>query len=670
MKLGPLLFACFSSLFLLAGPGSSQGLSPEVLRRPPRPCTSPPPIDSANDGRLWPKGTVPYVFDAKVTPGQKSAMRAAMKEWENVAPVKFIPRTNQKNYIFIKNDPGNWSYVGMIGGRQDIGIYNWNYKFIMAHELCHALGFIHEQSRPDRDNYIQINWTNINPSAIDNFSIDKNALVFCPYDFDSVMHYPRMISDKSLVVDPKKPAIIIKSPYDRIWDNRIGQETHLSKGDILGMRIAYGHMDQPPSPYGFSGTTSNYVPTFHTNGEFALLGNSSFGVTARNLMGGTTGILFLSLDKASLSLPGAKVYVNLAHGFGIPIWASGSFGTPGAGVSSVKIPLPNQPWLSETKIFMQGFFFEGGFKLGYTFGIWSTLQSFVNRNVTAVYDHARYQAAFKGATSTQADQIGKTIWAANHPPGFVYVKTQQFKCGGQSNWMIIVKHYLTGIKFVLIPGGSFRMGDINGMGDPDEKPVHWVHLEPFLIAQTEITQGQFYAVMGKKPWAGKTHTQQNCPTCAANYIDWYDASKFCAKMGCRLPSESEWEYACRAGTQTAYYYGSNSSTNLGNYAWFLGSCSNQSYPHKVGLKLPNAFGLYDMHGNVWEWCLDGWHGDYKGALTNGWAWEKGSSSHRVIRGGCWNYKPRNCRSAYRGGLTPGRRFHDLGFRPARSLSWP
>ena len=134
----------------------------------------------------------------------------------------------------------------------------------------------------------------------------------------------------------------------------------------------------------------------------------------------------------------------------------------------------------------------------------------------------------------------------------------------------------------------------------------------------------------------------------------------------RLPSESEWEYACRAGTTTAYSFGDDESL-LGDYAWYLDNAgkAGERYAHPVGQKLPNAWGLYDMHGNVWEWCEDPWHDNYDGAPTDGSVWPTGGRSRdRVLRGGSWGGNARHCRSAPRNGHWSEHRNDPNGFRVA------
>ena len=213
-----------------------------------------------------------------------------------------------------------------------------------------------------------------------------------------------------------------------------------------------------------------------------------------------------------------------------------------------------------------------------------------------------------------------------------------------------------GMKFMKIPGGSFQMGSNNG--DSDEKPVHRVTVSSFYMLSTEVTQRMWKEVMGNNPsnWKG-----DNLPV---EKVSWNDCQKFVSKLNSmypghnyRLPTESEWEYACRAGTSTKYYSG-NSSSDLGRVGWYDDNSGSKT--HSVGQKGSNSWGLYDMHGNVWEWCQD-WKGDYpSGSVTD----PKGpsSGSYRVLRGGSWYVLARYCRSAYRNWVNPDVRGGNVGFR--------
>ncbi|MFM7921494.1 MAG: formylglycine-generating enzyme family protein, partial [Planctomycetaceae bacterium] len=174
-----------------------------------------------------------------------------------------------------------------------------------------------------------------------------------------------------------------------------------------------------------------------------------------------------------------------------------------------------------------------------------------------------------------------------------------------------------GMKLLLIPAGTFTMGSPASEKDRfDDETQHQVTLtKPFYMGRTEVTQGQWKKVMGMEPWKGKEYVREG-DDYPAVYVSWDDAVEFCKKLSAmegkvyRLPTEAEWEYACRGGTKTAFSFG-NDEAELGKYAWFDGNTwdINEKYAHRVAQKLPNPFGLYDMHGNVYEWCSD-WYGDY------------------------------------------------------------
>jgi formylglycine-generating enzyme required for sulfatase activity len=166
-------------------------------------------------------------------------------------------------------------------------------------------------------------------------------------------------------------------------------------------------------------------------------------------------------------------------------------------------------------------------------------------------------------------------------------------------------------------------------------------------------------------WADRQYNQPKQPVVG---VSWYDAKKFAEWAGLQLPSESQWEYACRAGTTTRYFTG-DSQADLDQAGWYAGNSGDKLHP--VGGKEPNAFGLYDMHGNVWEWCEDQWHESYEGAPKDGSAWvdrEKGAD--RVFRGGAWCIIAVICRSAYRDWDRPDNRDDGLGFRLVRLPGQP
>jgi len=219
-----------------------------------------------------------------------------------------------------------------------------------------------------------------------------------------------------------------------------------------------------------------------------------------------------------------------------------------------------------------------------------------------------------------------------------------------------------GMQLKLIPAGEFLMGaaaDENDR-DADEGPQHRVLItKPFYMGLTEVTQGQWIAVMDTMPWKGKP-TVQAGNDYPAVYVSWDDAVEFCTKLSMRdgqtyrLPTEAEWEYACRGGTTTAYSFGNN-ATNLSDYAWWQGDSSNGStkaerYAHQVGTKKANPFGLYDMHGNLWEWRADVYAPTayrYRRSITVDPLLSSGLE-YRVLRGGSWVNDFGHARSANRG----------------------
>jgi formylglycine-generating enzyme required for sulfatase activity len=235
------------------------------------------------------------------------------------------------------------------------------------------------------------------------------------------------------------------------------------------------------------------------------------------------------------------------------------------------------------------------------------------------------------------------------------------------------------MELVKIEPGNFRMGSpaSEAERDNDEGPEHQVTIRHgFWMGKYEVTQGQYQAVMGNNPSSFKGST--NLPV---ENVSWVDAANFCGKLTeqeraagrvasnqvYRLPAEAEWEYACRAGSTSRFGYGDDPGyIKLGQYAWFGDNAGRQTHP--VGGKSPNAWGLYDLHGNVYEWCLDR-HGVYPGGSVDD---PKGpdSGSFRVIRGGSWNNNARNCRSANRNNNDPTNRNNNLGFRVALAPAQP
>ncbi len=228
------------------------------------------------------------------------------------------------------------------------------------------------------------------------------------------------------------------------------------------------------------------------------------------------------------------------------------------------------------------------------------------------------------------------------------------------------------LELVKIPAGQFLMGspDSEEGHDGNEGPQHSVMVPEFWLGKYPVTQAQYQAITGKSP----SRFSENGSNRPVEQVSWYDALAFCEKLSqqtgrtYRMPSEAEWEYACRAGTTTPFHFGPTLTTDLANYD------GRESYVNepkglyreqttKVGSFSPNVFGLYDMHGNVVEWCADHWHGNYAGAPTDGSAWlSDGETASRVLRSGSWGFYPWFCRSADRKDRWPGYGSITVGFR--------
>lgn len=235
---------------------------------------------------------------------------------------------------------------------------------------------------------------------------------------------------------------------------------------------------------------------------------------------------------------------------------------------------------------------------------------------------------------------------------------------------------------VFIPNGTFQMGSPNteqGRGN-DEAPQRRVTVASFCMGKYAVTQAQWEAVAAL-PQINLSLNPNPSGFKAANRpvenVSWNEAMEFCARLAkktgraYRLPSEAEWEYACRAGTRTPFYFGETITTDLVNYNGnsTYGNAPKGIYRQQttdVGSFPPNAFGLYDMHGNVWEWSADAWHENYQGAPSDGRVWE-GGSNIRMHRGGSWSRNPQDCRCAFRVRLGVDDRYVSIGFRVAVAL---
>jgi formylglycine-generating enzyme required for sulfatase activity len=224
------------------------------------------------------------------------------------------------------------------------------------------------------------------------------------------------------------------------------------------------------------------------------------------------------------------------------------------------------------------------------------------------------------------------------------------------------------LTLMLIPAGEFMMGAPQDEPDSrdNERPQHLVKMPQFLMGRYPVTQAQWRVVAGYdrvKTDLKSSPSRFKGDDLPVEQVNWHQATEFCQRLSIKtqknyhLPSEAQWEYACRAETTTAYHFGDQLTTELANYERSVGQTT------AVGTYPANRWGLFDMHGNVWEWCQDHWHDNYEGAPSDGSAFvEGGDSKYRVHRGGSWYFNPRSSSSTYRFFNEPGRDLNDFGLR--------
>ena len=214
------------------------------------------------------------------------------------------------------------------------------------------------------------------------------------------------------------------------------------------------------------------------------------------------------------------------------------------------------------------------------------------------------------------------------------------------------------IGMVFVAGGTFQMG--SNSGESDEKPIHTVTVSSFFMDKTEVTQAQYKKVMGRNP-SGFS----GCDDCPVEKVSWHDAVAYANKVGKRLPTEAEWEYAARGGNKSKGYKYSGSN-NLDAVGWYNSNSRpdilSDSKTHPVAQKQPNELGLYDMSGNVWEWCSDLYGSDYYSGSPQNDPQGPNSGTRRVLRGGDWRGLDDYCRVAYRSRSNPGSGSSRRGFR--------
>ncbi len=291
------------------------------------------------------------------------------------------------------------------------------------------------------------------------------------------------------------------------------------------------------------------------------------------------------------------------------------------------------------------------------------------QNPSHVYaDAGNYNVSLEVSTPADSNTALELNFITVAPPAAGYVETVMLPGN-------------VPLEMVWVPAGTFTMGslDTEQQRGSDEGPAHLVALDGYWMGKYEVTQAQWKAVMGgsNPSWfqGGQGMLPVGADTDArpVDTVSWNNAQSFILALNTatgavfRLPSEAEWEYACRAGNHVPaarFYWGDDLIyADIGNYAWYLNNSVIES--HDAGQKTANAFGLYDMSGNVWEWCQDWYHSSYAGAPTDGSAWESPAGLARVIRGGGWSDAGNYCRSACRDSLNPLFSYSHLGFRLAK-----
>jgi formylglycine-generating enzyme required for sulfatase activity len=271
-----------------------------------------------------------------------------------------------------------------------------------------------------------------------------------------------------------------------------------------------------------------------------------------------------------------------------------------------------------------------------------------------ISDLVGWDAATPEARRAAAVEIGTRL------PEFVLMRMETFSCGGQTHEVGVFSHEATTLEFVLVPGGTFLMGSPpSEQGRSHDETQHEVTLtRPFLISRTACTQAAYEKVVGQTEFTFRG------PRLPAVGISWTAARAFCDRARLELPTEARWEYACRAGTTTTWSFGADERL-VGEFAWYYAN-SGTNVNQQVARKKPNAFGLYDVHGGVVEWCADSYEAFSSDSVTDPTGPAR-PASRRVVRAGGWN-TPVGIRSATRGGLSEGQ-WLDLGFRPARTVPW-
>ncbi len=317
-----------------------------------------------------------------------------------------------------------------------------------------------------------------------------------------------------------------------------------------------------------------------------------------------------------------------------------------------------------------------GKDLGYLLSAWGTEDPFADLNGDGLVDGADLGVLLSAWGPTgfggPGTCLGVPSWATlvEYVPDPAVVTDPALRAAIAATGLAWrVRDTATQVEMLLVPPGTFQMGCIMGSDQYEcyssEEPVHQVTLtNAFYLGRYEVTQSQWTATMGSNP--SSVQGQSDSPSRPVERVSWNTIQGYLSATGFRLPTEAEWEYACRAGTQTPFYNGSTDDSTVGALAWYGSCCGGNSggVTHAVGGKLANAFGFHDMLGNVWEWVND-WYGSYpSGAQTDPTG--PVSATYRVVRGGSWYHVTNFVRSSNRYDAAPGNPYANVGFRVART----
>ena len=305
--------------------------------------------------------------------------------------------------------------------------------------------------------------------------------------------------------------------------------------------------------------------------------------------------------------------------------------------------------------------------------IWDSIKASGDPAQYASYLAAYPQGKFAALALTRLESHEEAFWDFLQASGDPAQYASYLAIFPQGKFAALAQ--IRSMEFVWIEPGVFRMGLPLRRRDrgSDEGPEHEVELsQGFWLSKYEVTQGQWEAVMGTRPWSGQKYVQDH-PSHPAVYISWNDVQEFIGRLNAsvgdslyRLPSEAEWEYACRAGSKTRWSFGDDEQ-QLTHYAWYSENAADvdEYYAHAVGTKRPNPWGLHDMHGNVWEWVQDGYDEDYYKRSPRVDPPGPTASSNRIVRGGSFARDAQRIRGTFRGRALPSYRNVDTGVRLLR-----